>query len=335
MSVFTPVETNDVRQQGMTTLETDPTSQSTAPALPGASSAPPGQAGDVPTELQEIELDLLLEGIYRRYGYDFRDYARASLRRRILHSMSVAGIPHITDLLTRVLHDETAFDALVRAISITTTDMFRDPSFFAALREHVIPILKTYPFIKIWHAGCSTGAEVYSLAILLEEEGFYNRSQIYATDINGHALLEAKAGIYPLDLLQKWAAGYTAAGGRKRLDGYYDAAYGFGKLHGSLRRNITFTYHNLVTDSVFGEMNLILCRNVLIYFNPGLQARVISLFASSLCHQGFLCLGTKESLELSRQSERFIALTAQYSIYRKRAHHGSEPPLDLTLPPVR
>lgn len=276
----------------------------------------------VDKELQELEVDLLLDAIFQRYGYDFRHYARASLKRRIAQYMQRAEVSHITDLIAPMLHDKAFFDGFLKVMSVTVTDMFRDPAFFAALRSEVIPILKTYPFIKIWHAGCATGEEVYSLAILLKEEGLYERTQIYATDYNNHSLALAKEGIYPLKRIKQYSDNYRRAGGQNSFADYYHARYGAAKMQETLKKNVTFANHNLVSDGVFGEMQLVICRNVLIYFDQQLQNRVLTLLRDSLSAHGFLCLGNKESLKFSAVENHFEEQVAEQKIY-KRLHSGS------------
>lgn len=268
-------------------------------------------------ELERIEIELLLEAIFRRHGYDFRHYAKASLRRRISQSMGRADVTRIADLIPLALHDSVFFDSFLKDMSVTVTDMFRDPSFFEAVRTRVVPVLKTYPFIKIWHAGCATGEEVYSLAILLKEEGLYERSKIYATDYNNHSLAVAKEGIYPLKRVQQYSENYIRAGGCGSLSDYYHAKYDAAKISDSLKNNITFANHNLASDGVFGEMQLIVCRNVLIYFDQHLQSRVLSLLHDSLSPRGFLCLGTKESIKYSAVAERFETEVGGQKIYKK------------------
>jgi chemotaxis protein methyltransferase CheR len=269
-------------------------------------------------DTERIEIDLLLEAVRRRYGYDFRDYSFASLKRRLDHARRQAGVSHYAQLLDRLLHDEACFDQFLRSISITVTEIFRDPPFYVAVRERVIPILKTYPFVKIWHAGCATGEEVYSMAILLHEEGLLERARLYATDFNKHALNVAEKGVYSAKSMELLAGNYRAAGGKGELRAYYNAGYDFAKMKDFLRDRITFSYHNLVTDSVFGEMNLVSCRNVLIYFGKELQDRVLSLFTASLRHGGFLCVGAKESLNFSAVEALFEAVEAKQRIYKKR-----------------
>ena len=268
-------------------------------------------------EIEKIEIELVLEGIHRRYGYDFRHYAMASLKRRLRRRMQLAGLEHLSQLLPAVIHDEAFFETFLKDLSITVTEMFRDPPFYKQLRKHVIPALKTYPFIKIWHAGCATGEEVYSLAIVLQEEGYLDRAQIYATDFNTHSLEVAREGIYALDKIQQYTANYNRSGGRASFSDYYRARFSAAKMDDALKRNITFAYHNLVTDGVFGEMNLIVCRNVLIYFDRTLQDHVLRLFFDSLCRRGFLCLGTKETPEFSGLASGFEQLSSKARIYRR------------------
>ncbi len=268
-------------------------------------------------ETETIELDLLLEGIHRRWGYDFRSYARASLKRRITKCMEDVGLDHLSEMVPRVLHDKAFFDAFLKNLSVTITEMFRDPTFYRALRKHLVDHLKTYPFIKIWHAGCATGEEAYSMAILLQEEGLLDRATIYATDYNDQALDRAKGGMYALEKIQQYTANYVASGGTQSFSDYYRARYGSAKMDPALTERITFSHHNLVTDGVFGEMNVVICRNVLIYFDKTLQNRTLALFADSLCRRGFLCLGSKETLEFSSVSNSFESVAKKEKIYRK------------------
>ncbi len=268
-------------------------------------------------ELESLEIDLLLEAIFRRYGYDFRHYARASLKRRVRQSLLRAGVERPSQLIPQLLDDRACFDLLLKDMSVTVTEMFRDPGFFAALRQRIIPLLKTYPFVKIWHAGCATGEEVYSLAILLQEEGLYERTQIYATDYNNHSLAVAKQGIYPLKQMERFAANYRQAGGRRNFADYYHSGYDAAKMQAALQRHVTFANHNLAADGVFGEMQLVICRNVLIYFDRQLQDRVLQLFSDSLSPRGILCLGNKESLAFSAVQARFEPLVGEQKIYKR------------------
>lgn len=269
-------------------------------------------------DVEQIEIGLLLEGIHRRWGYDFRHYSYASLKRRLDRARTDAGVKRFTELLDLLLHDQSAFDHFLRHMSITVTEMFRDPPFYRAVRDSVVPTLKTYPFAKIWHAGCATGEEVYSMAILLHEENFLERVRIYATDFNKDSLDTAEKGIYPMAKIEGHAANYVASGGKHGLNRYYSSGYNLAKMKDFLKDRITFSYHNLVTDGVFGEMNLISCRNVLIYFDKTLQDRVLSLFADSLRYGGFLCLGSKETLNFSSVKKLFEPLEGRNRIYRKR-----------------
>lgn len=268
-------------------------------------------------EIEQIEMNVLLEAIFRRYGYDFRNYARSSLKRRLEHIQRRSKMDHMSDLLPRMLHDREFFDQFLQDMSITVTEMFRDPEFYRDVREHVVPVLKTWPFIKIWHAGCATGEEVYSMAILLKEEGYYDRAQIYATDFNRHSLTKAQEAIYPLDKMKEYSNNYNKAGGKGSFSDYYHARYGAAKIDESLKKNITFAHHNLVADGVFGEMHMILCRNVLIYFNKTFQSRALSLFHDSLCRGGFLCLGLKETIEFSDIRNQFEDIVKKARIYQK------------------
>ena len=267
--------------------------------------------------IEKIEIDLFLEAIFKCYGYDFQLYARASIKRRIKHLMKKNGYNRISDMTSDILHDPSVFEKVVYDFSITVTEMFRDPSFYQSLRNKIIPYLKTYPFIKIWHAGCATGEEVYSLAILLKEEGIYNKATIFATDFNEHALDVARQGIYSLKDTQKYSTNYQKAGGKASFSDYYYARYNSAIMRKSLSKNVTFANHNLVTDGVFGEMHLILCRNVLIYFNKDLQNKVLTLFNESLIHGGFLALGSKETLSFSSIENDFKPIDKKNKIFRK------------------
>ncbi|WP_252272167.1 CheR family methyltransferase [Pseudomonas subflava] len=266
----------------------------------------------------EIELRLLIEAIYLRYSYDFRDYAGASLKRRVRQAQAQLDCPTISALQERILHDPKAFMQLLQFLTIPVSEMFRDPGYFLALRQQVVPLLHTYPSLKVWVAGCSTGEEVYSLAILLREEGLLERTMIYATDINPHSLEKAEQGIFALDHIRTYTENYQRSGGKRAFSDYYTAAYDRALFDKTLRDNVTFADHSLATDSVFAETQLISCRNVLIYFNRGLQDRALGLFHESLCHRGFLGLGSKESLDFSGYARQFEALVRQERIFRKR-----------------
>ena len=267
--------------------------------------------------LERTEIELLLEGVYRHYGFDFRSYAYASIRRRLWKRIEAEGLATVTALADRVLHDATMMDRLLMDLSINVTAMFRDPSFYNAFRTQVVPILKTYPFFRIWHAGCSTGEEVYSMAILLEEEGIYDRARIYATDINEVVLQKAKSGIFLLERMQEYTENYLKAGGRRAFSEYYTAKYDGALFKPSLIQNVVFSQHNLVTDRSFAEVNVILCRNVLIYFDRSLQQRVHGLFYDSLSTFGILALGSKESLRLSKYEDCYEAVNPREKIYKK------------------
>jgi chemotaxis protein methyltransferase CheR len=266
----------------------------------------------------DIELKLLVQAIYLKYSYDFRDYAGASQKRRVLHAMRQLKCESISELQAKILRDSNAFMELLQYLTIPTTEMFRDPAYFLALREQVVPFLKTYPSLKIWVAGCSTGEELYSLAILLKEEGLLERSIIYATDINPQSLEKARKGIFMLDRIRHYTANYQAAGGKYAFSDYYTAAYDGALFDRSLCENVSFADHSLATDSVFSETQLICCRNVMIYFNRDLQERALGLFYESLCHRGFLGLGSKETIDFSSLANSFEPLVKAQRIYRKR-----------------
>ncbi|MBA3015759.1 MAG: protein-glutamate O-methyltransferase CheR [Proteobacteria bacterium] len=268
-------------------------------------------------EVLGIEIDLLLEAIFRRYGYDFRHYARASIERRIRHGMERLKCETVSELIGRILHEPDTFQDLIDSFSITITEMFRDPEVYSLLRTKVIPYLATYPFIKVWHAGCASGEEVYSLAIVLLEEGILERTTIYATDFNEAELLKARDGIYPNARLTDYSRNYLTSGGRRTLADYYFAEYDSVIMAKFLRERITFARHNLASDQVFGEMHLIVCRNVMIYFDRTLQDRVLTLFDDSLIGNGFLCLGTKESLLFSTLAGKYRELDRHLKVYRK------------------
>lgn len=266
---------------------------------------------------ENIEIQLLLQAIYLKYGYDFRDYAKASIKRRILQRLSKSDLKSISEMQHRILYDEQFFSSTLLDLSINVTEMFREPSFFRTVREKIIPILKKKPFIKVWHAGCATGEEVYSIAILLKEEGLYEKTQIYATDFNQDVIKKAKDGIYSIKGMKEYTRNYKKAGGLSSFADYYTARYDYAIMENSLKENIVFADHNLATDEVFGEMDLIFCRNVLIYFTRELQDRVIRLFRDSLCEGGFLCLGSKESIRFSEHSSDFEDVALGEKIYRK------------------
>jgi len=266
----------------------------------------------------DIELKLLVDAIYLKYHYDFRAYAGASLKRRLTTAMTRFDCASLSQLQDRVLHDPAVFPLLLGHLTVQVSEMFRDPGYFRALREQVVPLLRTYPSLKIWVAGCSMGEEAYSLAILLREEGLFERSQIYATDINPQALEQAEAGVYPIDRIAGFTDNHRRSGGKQSLSDYYTAAYGRAVFDKSLRSRIVFSDHSLATDSVFAEMQLVSCRNVLIYFARDLQDRAIGLFRESLCRKGFLGIGSKESLRFSQHADAFETVSSSERIYQKR-----------------
>ena len=267
--------------------------------------------------LEKIEIELLLEAVYRHYGFDFRSYAYSSLRRRLWKRILAEGLSTVSGLQDRVLHDSETLERLLDDLSVSVTAMFRDPSFYLAFRNHAVPLLRTYPFIRVWHAGCSTGEEVYSMAILLQEEGLYDRARIYATDMNETVLRRARAGIFPLDRMQEYTENYIRAGGRRSFSEYYTAGYDGALFTPALLRNVVFAQHNLVTDRSFSEFNAILCRNVLIYFDKALQSRVHRLFYDSLSTFGVLGLGSKETLRFSKFESCYEQIVTGEKLYRK------------------
>jgi chemotaxis protein methyltransferase CheR len=269
--------------------------------------------------IADIEQRLLLDAIYHRYHYDFREYAQASLKRRLQSALTQFGCKTLSQLQDRVLHDPPVFTALLQFLTVQVSDMFRDPEYFLALRNEVLPILRTYPSIKVWVAGCSAGEEVYSLAILLAEEGLLERAMIYATDINPHALRAAEQGIFDMDRVAAFSANHARSGGRSSLSDYYTARYGRVVFDKRLREHMVFSDHSLATDSVFAEVHLISCRNVLIYFERDLQSRALGLFHDALVHRGFLGLGSRESLRFSSQAGNFDDFVLDDRIYRKKA----------------
>jgi chemotaxis protein methyltransferase CheR len=277
-----------------------------------------GSYNESNADLLNIEIQLLLEAIFLRYSYDFRNYSKAHIKRRILHNLKTGMLSSVSQLQDKILQDREFFIEFLDDLSINVTEMFRDPDFYKAVKEIVIPKLKTYSYCKIWHAGCSTGEEVYSLAILLKEEGLLNRCQIYATDFNRKVLEIAKEGIYQKSEFEQYEKNYELSGGKNKLSDYYKSRYGSVIFDKELSNKIVFADHNLVTDKVFADMNLILCRNVLIYFEKGLQNNVISLFHDSLVPSGILCLGTKESIKFSRHEHSFEPLNERQKIYKKK-----------------
>lgn len=265
----------------------------------------------------DLEIRLLLDAIYCKYQHDFRDYAMASLKRRLTQAVERLGTRTISGLQERVIHDPRGFAALLPYLTVPVSDMFRDPPYFRALRQHVVPVLRTYPSLKIWIAGCSTGEEVYSIAILLREEQLLERTLIYATDINESTLRRAREGIFPADLMQKFTQNYLLSGGRRSFSEYYTARYDFAILRPTLQRNIVFSQHNLVSDGPFNEFNVILCRNVMIYFNRALQERTHALLHASLGMFGLLGLGARESLRLMPQERFYEPLVQGERLFRR------------------
>lgn len=268
-------------------------------------------------EPDDVEIELFIRALQLRHGYDFSQYKRASFKRRVLNLVSAQGFGTISEMTGRMLRDDTFLAPLVAGLSVPVSDMFRNPGVFKALREAVFPLLKSYPNLNIWQAGCAFGEEVYSLAILLQEAGLYERTQIYATDFNDAALARAQEGIFPAREARTYSENYLAAGGAGSFSDYYHARYELIKLDEHLKRNITFANHNLVADGIFCEPHLILCRNVLIYFTDSLQNRVLSLFRDSLIRGGFLCLGNKETLDFAPAGKDFIAIDRRARIFRR------------------
>jgi chemotaxis protein methyltransferase CheR len=270
------------------------------------------------TDLLNIELQLLLEAIFLRYGYDFRNYSKAHIKRRVLHRLGTSQLSTVTQLIDKVLRDRDFFREFLDDLSINVTEMFRDPEFYKSLRENIIPKLKTYAYFKIWHAGCATGEEAYSLAILLKEEGLLDRCQVYATDFNRKVLEIAKEGVYQKEDIEQYERNYILSGGKNKLSDYYKAMYGSVMFNKELSSRIVFADHNLVTDSVFADVHLILCRNVMIYFEKNLQENVLNLFYESLVPSGILCLGTKESIKFTRFDRLFEIIDEKQKIFKKK-----------------
>lgn len=267
--------------------------------------------------MEQEEFEDLLKSIKNKYDYDFTEYAEASIKRRILQFMNVNRVGSINDLKTRLLTNEEFFESFVQNASVTVTEMFRDPGFYFSLREKVLPRLATYPVIKVWLAGCATGEEIYSIAILLKEEGLLDRSIIYATDINQNSLKIAKEGIYPINKMKDYTANYIKSGGKSSFSAYYNANFDAAIMKKQLKDNLVFSAHNLTTDKSFNEFQLIICRNVLIYFNQNLQNRILNLFYESLCVFGYLGLGNKESLLFTDKKNKFIDIDRREKIYIK------------------
>jgi chemotaxis protein methyltransferase CheR len=265
----------------------------------------------------DIELHLLIDAIYLKYHYDFRRYAPASLKRRLSAALARFNCQTFSQLQDKVLHEPESFPALLDFLTVPVSEMFRDPGYFRSLRHTVVPLLRTYPSLKVWVAGCGTGEEVYSLAILLREEGLLARTLIYATDINPHTLQKATAGVYDVERIAGFTEAHRKSGGSSSLSDYYTAAYGRAVFDKSLREHIVFSDHSLATDSVFAEVQLVSCRNVLIYFDRDLQDRAVGLFRDSLCRKGFLGIGSKETLRFSAHSDSFGELARDERIYQK------------------
>jgi chemotaxis protein methyltransferase CheR len=268
--------------------------------------------------VEDLEIQLLLEALYQRYHYDFRHYARASIKRRLVQARVQLNFKSISTLQESLLHDPSTLPRLLDYLTVQVSEMFRDPSYYRALREKVLPHLRTYPSLKVWIAGCSNGEELYSLAILFREEGLDQRTLFYATDINPQALHAAEAGVYPLDQVRKFTENHQKSGAKTSLSDYYTADYGRAVFDKTLRSRVVFSDHSLVTDAVFAEMHLISCRNVLIYFDRPLQDRVFGLFRDSLARKGFLGLGSKESLRFSEHAAAFADFIPEEKIYQRR-----------------
>lgn len=266
----------------------------------------------------EQELYSLLDSLHQKYGYDFTEYSEAHIQRRINNRLTLSSFKSIGELQNKVLTDSAFASILLQDLSITVTEMFRDPEFYRILREVVVPILKTYPFIKVWHAGCSTGEEAYSMAIVLREEGLYERTTIYATDFNQYAINTARDGIFSIKSIKEYTSNYQKAGGKESFSNYYTCNYNSAILDQSLKKNIVWANHNLVTDGVFSEVHMVFCRNVLIYFKTDLQKRVHQLFHDSLVSGGILCLGSKESLKFSGFQDKYSELSMQYRIFKRK-----------------
>jgi chemotaxis protein methyltransferase CheR len=285
------------------------------PSASGTTSKPAPADDDGGIEAYEVEA--LLQAVHTRYGYDFRDYARSSLRRRIWKVVYTERLSTISALTAKLLHDRECMERFLLAVSVNVTSMFRDPEFFLRMRRRVIPLMRTYPFIRIWHAGCSTGEEVYSMAIILQEEGLYDRCRIYATDMNEAVLKQAREGIFPLRAAKEYESNYRRAGGGGSLEDYYTSGYGSAIFRASLKENMVFSQHNLAMEGSFNEFHLILCRNVMIYFRKSLQERVHQLLYDSLAMFGMLGLGSKESLQFTAHERDYEQLEPGWRLYRR------------------
>lgn len=270
-------------------------------------------------EFDKIEINLLLDAIFHRYGYDFRNYAPQLVKNRIKHRLAISGLNYISEMIPKILYNDEFIDIILRDMSVTVTDMFRDPEVFKTIRQRVIPKLRNCPRINIWNAGCATGEEVYSMAIIMTEEGLEDKTHIYATDFNNQSLAKAEKGVFPLEKIQMFTKNYVAAAGKNSFANYYYAKYNSAKMKESLRKMIKFAHHNLITDGVFAEMHLILCRNVLIYFQQNLQDQVLNLLTNSLDSNGFLVLGDKGAIEFSDVEDKFEVFARNERIYRKKS----------------
>ncbi|MHB8783701.1 MAG: CheR family methyltransferase [Desulfobacteria bacterium] len=268
--------------------------------------------------LREIEVSLLLEGIHRRYGYDFRDYAPASLRRRISKCVADEKVRSVSGLQAKILHDPHCMERFLNTVSISVTSMFRDPELYLSFRKNAVPQLRNLPFLRVWHVGCATGEEVYSMAILLQEEGLLEKCRLYATDISGALLEQARAGIFPAERMKEYTANYQKAGGAGTFSEYYTARYDHVILKGDLKKNIVWSQHNLATDASFNEFHVILCRNVMIYFNNSLANKVHRLLLESFAPRGYLCLGARESLRFTAFEEEYEAVDEKQRVYRRK-----------------
>ncbi len=267
---------------------------------------------------KEAEIQKLLDTIYGKYGYDFRNYSRSHIERRLNRKLSLSDYESLNELEEGILSDSERFYEMLADLFVHTTSMFRDTGFYHSFRKNVVPVLRTYPSIRIWNAGCATGEEVYSIAIILKEEGLYDKTRIYATDISNNVLRKAKKGIFPIGSMKEYTELYQKSGGKEVFSDYYKANHNFAMMEPSLSENVIFSSHNLTTDEVFAEMNVILCRNVLIYFDNDLQARTLKLFRDSLCIRGFLCLGSKEDVRFSPLSDDFDDFAEKDKIYKRR-----------------
>ena len=274
---------------------------------------------DTTAKTEDIELGLFLEAMYSQYHYDFRGYSKASLKRRLLLACERMGFPSLSALQGQLLHNDSMLPHLLSYLTVQVSDMFRDPGYFRAIREQVVPHLKTYPSLKVWVAGCSSGEELYSLAILFREEGLEEKTMFYATDINGAALAKAEAGVYDLQRIALFTKNHRLSGGTGSLSEYYNAAYGAASFDKTLRRRTVFSDHSLASDSVFAELHLVSCRNVLIYFDRPLQDRAVGLFKDALVRKGFLGIGARESLRFNAHIKAFSDFLPAERIYQKRS----------------